>query len=141
MTKTELDAIKARVLAATPGEWKHADDTVREDGTIQSANVLIVDEWGVDPWQVAAAYAGSIMPGPEADAQAVANARFIAHAKQDVLALVEALETARGDALEEAAKLAEVDAPGSALTEAYWFPIVHDVGTRIAANLRALAQR
>ena len=84
----DVDAIAARAAAASEGPWVYADDVVNDDGSIQSANVLVSTPLGFDPWQVAAAFGGSVDPDDGRDEQASANAEFISGARQDVPALV-----------------------------------------------------
>jgi hypothetical protein len=94
----DLDAIRTRADAATVGPWReehgriYAPDAVttpHDDGSIPSLAMV----WGLGPSKYATAPTGCISSGTEE-----ANREFIAHAREDVPALLSALE-ATGAAL------------------------------------------
>lgn len=79
MTDKELDAVLARAEAATPGPW-HATNQVRDDRVWQIEDVKHEDE----------------ICDLDNDERAEHNARFIAHARTDVPALVAEVRRLRG---------------------------------------------
>lgn len=102
----DLDAIQARLDASNPDPWVHGDDTLNADGTIQSANILSVGILGANPWAIACCHGGPTEPEEGRDTrglQATADAAFIAHAHQDVPALITEVRRLR-DALTDVAK-------------------------------------
>ncbi len=101
MTPEQIDAIEARAAKATRGEWTYIGGTeaerVYEDVMIQTRNEVYVANLG----------GGRVHPddGVAFDVD-VANASFIAHARQDVPLLVAAVRAANARA-EAAEALAE----------------------------------
>lgn len=83
MTALDLDGIKARVEAATPAPWQRANHVV--DMGPPSDSPFAVCHSDADP-----------SPSPQ-------NAEFIAHAREDVPALIAEVERYR-DTLEDLAK-------------------------------------
>lgn len=82
----DLEAIKKRAEAATPGPWDVADKYDKE----QSWPWVIAFDGDAEPWWVAEC-AIDITPTDGVD-----NAQFIAHARSDVPALVAEVEKLRG---------------------------------------------
>lgn len=74
MTRDEIEAAQARCDAATPGEWKHNEHS--GDGRRQYVNSTNVDTWNCLRAEV---------DSYDCDYDtAVANAKFIAHARTDL---------------------------------------------------------
>jgi len=115
LTDDRLDAIRARIEAATPGPWeategdlegKPASEYVRTllanreaDGTSTGELHLALAANPIDPER-----GGTVVPALTGDGpQARANAEFIAHAREDVPALLAEVErlAAREQALRE----------------------------------------
>lgn len=101
--KNELDAIQARVDAATPGRWVVTDLRNASDG---NRDCLWVDSRPSDDYSVPGQY--KTVADMDADEGLrivwdIADAEFIAHARQDVPALLAdlAAERARADQAEE----------------------------------------
>jgi hypothetical protein len=93
MTDEQLDAIRARNRARTPGDWRAEDGSVWANRTGSDANINIrvnlvaeihrpyrLDHTGVDA----------------AIAEEQANAEFIAHASEDIPALLAEVDFLRG---------------------------------------------
>ncbi|GAA1065286.1 hypothetical protein [Streptomyces asiaticus] len=94
-----LADIKAREQAATPGHWGTSYDS-NGTYTVQAQPRLIPSEGPVNDGDIAT------LTGTHGDEQTYHNARFTAHARDDVKWLVEQLEQARNWAVELEAQLA-----------------------------------
>lgn len=91
MNAPNIDAIQARADSATPGPWEL-------DEYDQAERAWVIMNSGVGPYQHAVAAVSILWTRPRAEA----NARFIAHARQDVdvlLAMVDRLELAQAQAI------------------------------------------
>jgi len=78
----DLDAIEARAKAATPGPWNYEHDTELEKGCRCGSCLEPID-------------GRMIVESRKHDMVAVADARFIAHAREDVPALIAELRRLR----------------------------------------------
>lgn len=91
MTKKELNAIRKRLEAATPGPWKIKGDygLLCSEITTQNENRAIAAVWTKRVENKTGQNSEVIYPVvPEF----MANAEFIANAKQDIAALLDALD-------------------------------------------------
>jgi hypothetical protein len=90
MTQEQLDAIRARCVAATPGPWvteESGDYVWWHDGTEYVTKIADIRGWGYFTQTCK-------MTDDEAVAAQTANAEFIARARQDIPALLYALKEA-----------------------------------------------
>jgi hypothetical protein len=91
MNKKELDAIRKRCEAATPGPWKIKGDygLLCTEITTQDESRAIATVWTKEVVNVTDGSGRLVYPiVPEL----MANAEFIANAKKDIIALLDALE-------------------------------------------------
>jgi hypothetical protein len=88
MTKEQLDAIRARLDAATPGNWTAKHESVTTD----------IGEWGLVAETL-----------NDTDEQRAADARLIANAPTDLRALLDEVERLHSDPLPAAAWVREVE--------------------------------
>lgn len=102
MTDLDLEPIKARERAATPGDWWYVR---AKPGRDPDCGICAPDCANV----LAETYAEFVSRGDYRPEQAVANAEFIAHARTDVPALISALEEARLRAAEAAERAAKAE--------------------------------
>jgi hypothetical protein len=91
-TPLDLDAIRARAEAATPGPWLHGDEY--EPGNLYEHEVLMSEDLPVIEM--------------DSDVQGSANAAFVAHARTDVPDLLAEIERLRAEADERDAYLGTV---------------------------------
>lgn len=139
MSTVDIDAIQARLEASNPDPWVHGDDTLNDDGTIQSANILSVGYLGPNPWSIASCHGGPTEPEEGRDTrglQATADAAFIAHAHQDIPALIAEVRRLR-DALTDVAKHQEDMA--DSLDDSITYEQIHEqllIGMRTANDAR-----
>jgi len=82
VSELDLDAIEARAKAATPGPWDYEHDTELEKGCRCGSCLEPID-------------GRMIVESRKHDMVAVADARFIAHAREDVPALIAELRRLR----------------------------------------------
>jgi hypothetical protein len=83
---TRLDEIAARVDAATPGPWERGITT---DGTRRVATILDGSTSGVEIEDIHTPY------DPIATSETAANADLIAHAPEDIAALLDIVRAAQ----------------------------------------------
>lgn len=95
-----VDAIKARLAAATPGEWWHDPRKCYRPGSNGAAAI----SWGSESEAVFVGRHHTIaITGPGDDPQSMADAALIAHAPTDLAALVAEVERLRAVVAEQAA--------------------------------------
>jgi hypothetical protein len=99
LTSSELDAIEARANAATPGPWERGATLRERDGKVTTFS----EEASVYP------PLGEAGPVAVATVAEYDNASFIAHARQDVPALVAEVRRLRGLLAAERALAAQED--------------------------------
>lgn len=100
MLDDELAAIRIRADAATPGPWQveYLDDTYAMN-LVAVATGELHEDWPTDSAKVVAA---TLVQGPEryasiADGRWDENARFIAHAREDVPRLLDEIARLRAE--------------------------------------------
>ena len=106
----DLEAIKARAAAATEGPWEWDDPTIGQHWSCPKPWTEVVN---ADVACMSYCYGGSVRP-IESDA----DGQFIAHAREDIPALVAEVERLRGLHKDRAALIRAVSAAQDAGDEA-----------------------
>lgn len=109
MSDQRIQEIKARVEAATPGEWEQANKSVRVVGTQIDYGCYKSAPTGRDGG-ICNCLGGGYQDGKNhpANIQAVKNAEFITHSKQDILWLIDQLESIQQEREDRIANPGEV---------------------------------